>query len=151
MKAYHLNEFGSADGIVLRDDPVPQPGPREALVRVHARSLNYRDLLILSRQYPLPATQGVVPISDGAGVVVAVGEGVTRLAPGDRVAATYFPRWRDGRIEPDLGMEQFDEHNRSRNTEGARGTEGAEHVSRPSGRDILRNHADTDSGGPRDR
>ncbi len=107
MKAYHLNEFGSADGIVLRDDPVPQPGPREALVRVHARSLNYRDLLILSRQYPLPATQGVVPISDGAGVVVAVGEGVTRLAPGDRVAATYFPRWRDGRIEPDLGMEQF--------------------------------------------
>jgi NADPH:quinone reductase-like Zn-dependent oxidoreductase len=108
MKAYHLNEFGSAGGMVSRDDPVPQRRSGEVLVQVHARSLNDRELRILRGPYPLPATQGVVPISDeGAGVVVAVGEGVTRLAPGDRVAATYFRRWSDGRIEPDVGMEPF--------------------------------------------
>jgi NADPH:quinone reductase-like Zn-dependent oxidoreductase len=107
MKAYHIDQFGSLDGIVLHDDPVPKPSLREVLVRVHARSLNYRDILILRKQYPLPAAQGVVPISDGAGEVVAVGEGVSRVAIGDRVAGTYFPRWEDGRLEPEMGMEQF--------------------------------------------
>lgn len=108
MKAYHLDQFGSLDGLVLHeDDPTPEPGVHEAIVRIHARSLNYRDLLILHKQYPLPGIQGIVPVSDGAGEVVAVGEGVSRVAVGDRVAGTYFPRWRDGQIEPELGMEQF--------------------------------------------
>ena len=74
---------------------------------MRARSLNARDLLILRKLYPLPAIQGIVPVSDGAGEVVAVGEGTTRVAVGDRVAGTYFPRLRDGRIEPELGMEQW--------------------------------------------
>ena len=107
MKAYHIDGFGSLDGIVLRDDSMPKPGIREVVVRIHARSINYRDLLILNKLYPLPATPGVVPLSDGAGEVVAVGDGASRVAVGDRVSATYFPRWRDGRIEPELGMEQF--------------------------------------------
>lgn len=108
MKAYHLDKFGSLDGIVRHeDDPAPKPGAHEAVIRVRARSLNYRDLLILHKQYPLPGIQGIVPVSDGAGEVIAVGEGVTRVVVGDRVAGTYFPRWRDGRIEPELGMEQF--------------------------------------------
>lgn len=107
MKAYHLDEFGSLDGIKLHEDPTPKPGPREVLVRVRARSLNYRDLLILRKLYPLPGVPGIVPISDGAGEVVAVGEGTSRVAVGDRVAGTYFPRWRDGSIEPELGMDQF--------------------------------------------
>jgi NADPH:quinone reductase-like Zn-dependent oxidoreductase len=107
MKAYHLDQFGSLDGIALHDDPAPQPTAHQVVVRVHARSLNYRDLLILHKQYPLPAAQGVVPVSDGAGEVVALGEGVSRVAVGDRVAGTYFPRWRDGWIAPELGMEQF--------------------------------------------
>ncbi|AWS42915.1 NAD(P)-dependent alcohol dehydrogenase [Streptosporangium sp. 'caverna'] len=107
MRAYQLDRFESLDGLVLRDREMPQPGPGEAVVRIHARSLNYRDLLIMHRRYPVPGTAGVVPVSDGAGEVVAVGEGVTRVAVGDRVAATYFPRWRDGRFAVEMAAEQF--------------------------------------------
>jgi NADPH:quinone reductase-like Zn-dependent oxidoreductase len=107
MKAYHLDQFGSVDGIVQHDDPEPQPAAHEVVVHVRARSLNYRDLLILRKLYPLPARQGIVPVSDGAGEVVAIGDGVTSLACGDRVAGVYFPRWRDGLLQPELAMEQF--------------------------------------------
>jgi NADPH:quinone reductase-like Zn-dependent oxidoreductase len=107
MRAYHLDEFGTLEGIVAREDPTPAVGAHDVLVRVRARSLNYRDLLILRKAYPLPGAQGVVPLSDGAGEVVQVGAGVSRVAVGDRVAATYFPRWRGGLIEPDFGMDQF--------------------------------------------
>ena len=107
MKAYHLDRFGDVDGIVLHDDAVPHPGPVQVLVRLHACSLNYRDLLILNRQYLLAGNDGVVPVSDGAGEIVALGEGVDRFSIGERVAATYFPRWRDGLIEPDQAVVQF--------------------------------------------
>ncbi|MCX4776405.1 zinc-dependent alcohol dehydrogenase family protein [Streptomyces sp. NBC_01264] len=105
MRAYHLETFGTIEGIALRDHGGPRPvpaGPTGIVVRVRAASLNKRDLLILRERYPLPAVPGVVPLSDGAGEVVAVGEAVTRFAVGDRVSCTYFPRWRDGRITPDL-------------------------------------------------
>uniref|UniRef100_A0AAU2JJU5 NAD(P)-dependent alcohol dehydrogenase n=1 Tax=Streptomyces sp. NBC_00049 TaxID=2903617 RepID=A0AAU2JJU5_9ACTN len=104
MRAYHLEEFGDIDGIVLRErgPAVPEPaGPADIVVAVRAASLNRRDLLILNGRYPLPAVPGVVALSDGAGEVVAVGEAVTRFAVGDRVAGTYFPRWHSGRITPE--------------------------------------------------
>ncbi|MBP0932995.1 MULTISPECIES: zinc-dependent alcohol dehydrogenase family protein [Streptomyces] len=104
MRSYHLESFGAVEGIVLRDrgGPRPEPaGPTGIVVALRAASLNKRDLLILERRYPLPAAPGVVPLSDGAGEVVAVGEAVTRFAVGDRVSCTYFPRWRGGRITPD--------------------------------------------------
>jgi NADPH:quinone reductase-like Zn-dependent oxidoreductase len=85
----------------------PQPGPGEAVVQIEARSLNYRDALILDNHYAVPARAGVVPISDGAGVVTAVGEGVTCVAPADRVCATYFPRWLDGEFTLAAAAEQF--------------------------------------------
>jgi NADPH:quinone reductase-like Zn-dependent oxidoreductase len=107
MRAYRLEEFGTLDGIVLGEAPTPEPGGDEIVVKIRARSLNYRDLLILHRLYPLAGVKGVVPVSDGAGEVVAVGERVSRLAPGDRVAGVYFPRWRSGPIEPDQGRDQF--------------------------------------------
>ena len=107
MKAYRVDRFGDVDGVVLRDDAVPQPGPGQVVVRLHACSLNYRDLLILNRQYLLAGRDGVVPVSDGAGEVVALGEGVDRFSIGERVAAAYFPRWRDGLIEPDQAIVQF--------------------------------------------
>lgn len=105
MRAYHLEAFGTIEGLVLRDHGGPRPvpaGPTGIVVRVRAASLNKRDLLILRERYPLSAAPGVVPLSDGAGEVVAVGEAVTRVAVGDRVSCAYFPRWRDGRITPDL-------------------------------------------------
>jgi NADPH:quinone reductase-like Zn-dependent oxidoreductase len=74
--------------LATRADPVPGPG--EAVVRMEAVSLNYRDLLMVTGLYgsnhPLP----LVPFSDGAGVVEAVGAGVTRVKPGDRVTSLFF-------------------------------------------------------------
>ncbi|NRD68390.1 NAD(P)-dependent alcohol dehydrogenase, partial [Corallococcus exiguus] len=84
----------------LVDAPQPQPGPGQALVRIHAVSLNYRDLIIARGTYPglkLP----LIPCSDGAGQVVAVGSGVTRVKVGDRVAPTFFQVWTDGERTPE--------------------------------------------------
>jgi NADPH:quinone reductase-like Zn-dependent oxidoreductase len=107
MKAYRIEKFDGLNGIVAASRPDLTPGVCEVVVRARARTLNYRDLLILKKLYPVAGVQGVVPLSDGAGEVVAVGEKVTRVAVGDRVAATYFPRWQDGRLDPTMAAEQF--------------------------------------------
>ncbi|MFF3873558.1 NAD(P)-dependent alcohol dehydrogenase [Streptomyces sp. NPDC001978] len=101
MRTYHLHTPGRIDGIVARDTAHrPDPGPRDIVVRMRAVSLNRRDLLILHAKYPLAAPPDQIPLSDGAGEVVAVGDEVTRFTVGDRVTSTYFPNWIDGRITP---------------------------------------------------
>ncbi len=80
--------------------PVRQPGPDEVLVKVHAASLNRRDVFVMKGQYPIGPRESLVPLSDGAGEVVAVGPGVTRLRVGDRVAAIFFQSWLGGRPSP---------------------------------------------------
>ena len=94
MKAYRLTPGAGIDGIEAVDLPDPQPGPGEVVVRVRATSLNYRDLGILGR-----GTEPIIPLSDGAGEIAAIGEGV-RLAPGDRVAGCFLPYWIDGEVAP---------------------------------------------------
>ncbi len=96
MKSYHVQTGEGIAGLKVREHDDPQPGPRQVLVRVRATSLSYRELLILRGMYPLPVRPDVVPLSDGAGEIVAVGEGVSSLKLGDRVAATVFPSWIDG-------------------------------------------------------
>jgi NADPH:quinone reductase-like Zn-dependent oxidoreductase len=76
---------------------VPVPGEREVLVRVRAVSLNRRDVYITKGQYPMPPRPSLVPLSDGAGEVAAVGRGVTRFRRGERVVASFFQRWLRGR------------------------------------------------------
>ena len=71
MEAYHIDRFGSVDGIVLRSNEDPRPGPKEILMRVRASSLNYRDLMVLKGGGRGPTKIGVVPLSDGAGEVAA--------------------------------------------------------------------------------
>jgi NADPH:quinone reductase-like Zn-dependent oxidoreductase len=97
MRAVAVEKF-ALDSLTLHERPDPRPGPGEVLIRVRAASLNYRDLLIAKGLYnpklPLP----LVPCSDGAGEVSAVGPGVSRVKVGDRVAGTFFPRWIDGEI-----------------------------------------------------
>jgi NADPH:quinone reductase-like Zn-dependent oxidoreductase len=101
VRAYHLEAFERIEGIRLRESTRPEPGPYDILVQLRAASLNRRDIMILEKSYPLPGKQGVIPLSDGAGEVVQVGEKVTRFRPGDRVIGNYFPKWRDGRLAPD--------------------------------------------------
>src|SRR5208282_5560803 len=89
------------DGIVLRSSEDPRPGLREILMRVRASSLNYRDLMVLKGGGRGPTKLGVVPLSDGAGEVAAIGDGVTRVKIGDRIAGTFHPRWFGGPIRPE--------------------------------------------------
>ncbi|RWD89403.1 NAD(P)-dependent alcohol dehydrogenase [Mesorhizobium sp.] len=100
MQSYRLEEFGGIDKLAVREEAVPQPGPHQIVMRVRAASLNRRDTMILNGTYPLAPRPGIVPLSDGAGEVVAIGEGVTRFAAGDRVTGSYFTRWIDGRMHP---------------------------------------------------
>jgi NADPH:quinone reductase-like Zn-dependent oxidoreductase len=101
MEAYHIDRFGSVDGIVLRSSEDPRPGREEILMQVRATSLNYRDLMVLKGGGRGPTKIGVVPLSDGAGEVAAIGEGVTRVKLGDRIAGCFHPRWFGGPIKPD--------------------------------------------------
>jgi NADPH:quinone reductase-like Zn-dependent oxidoreductase len=82
--------------MVQRD--VPVPGPGELLLQMHAAAVNFRDLLIRNNPVSEYAgdMRGRVPLSDGVGIVVAVGEGVTVYEVGDRVSPTFFPRWLSG-------------------------------------------------------
>lgn len=102
MRTYILEKPGEPDGIVAVERDMPAVGPTDILVRVRAASLNKRDLFILKGTYPLPARPGVVPLSDGAGEAVAIGERVTRFRVGDRVAGNYFVRWKSGAIDADV-------------------------------------------------
>ena len=102
MHAYRLEGSAGTERLVMRDEARPEPRPNEIVVRVRATSLNRRDTMILDGTYPLTPRQGVVPLSDGAGEVVAVGDAVTRFAVGDRVTGSYFARWIDGQINAQL-------------------------------------------------
>ena len=103
MKAYELHGNTGLDVLTrVTNREERHPGPGEVQVRVRATSLNYRDLMIVNGKYGRGAQPGVVPLSDGAGEVVAIGEGVTDLAVGDRVAGAFFPDWIAGGVnEPD--------------------------------------------------
>lgn len=95
MKAIQLQQPGGLDHLRLVDLPVPgAPGAGEIQVRVHASSLNYHDLgVVLGRA---GAADGRIPMADGAGVVTAVGAGVTEFAEGDAVVSCFFPQWQSG-------------------------------------------------------
>jgi NADPH:quinone reductase-like Zn-dependent oxidoreductase len=95
MKAYELHPHEGFDALTIVDRPAPgPPGAHDVAVRIRAVSLNYRDLAVA--RAAKKREKRVVPVSDGAGEVVAVGARVTRVAVGDRVAAAFFPTWTTG-------------------------------------------------------
>lgn len=78
--------------------PRPEPGPGEVRLRVRAVSLNYRDLMVARGQYAVTADRPLIPCSDAAGEVLAVGDAVTRFKPGDAVIGAFFRDWIDGDV-----------------------------------------------------
>jgi NADPH:quinone reductase-like Zn-dependent oxidoreductase len=108
MKVYELQSNAGIDALKLVERPDPQPDVNQVLVRVKATSLNYRDLIVAQGQYGSGVKYPLIPMSDGAGEVVAVGDGVTRVKIGDRVAGIFFQNWISGeltkqKMKSDLG------------------------------------------------
>ncbi len=95
MKSYEINEFG-IDKLAVAERDVPVPAAGEVLVKFHAASLNYRDVMVVSGTYNPRMKLPAVPFSDGAGEVVSVGKGVTKWQIGDRVSPIVIQRWLDG-------------------------------------------------------
>lgn len=98
MRAWRISAFG-IENLELMTLPDPKPQRGEVLVRVHAVSWNYRDLMVVEGRYNPKMHLPRIPCSDGAGEVVALGEGVTRVAVGDRVAGIFMQNWIEG--DPD--------------------------------------------------
>lgn len=98
MRIWRIPSFG-IENLELATVPDPRPGRGEVLIQVHAVSLNFRDLMVTVGKYNPKMHLPRIPCSDGAGEVVAVGEGVTRVKTGDRVAGIFMQNWIDG--EPD--------------------------------------------------
>lgn len=96
MKVAAVRKPGGLDNLKIEDRADPTPAPGEILVRIKASSLNYHDFVVVMGG--IPTDDGRIPMSDGAGEVVSVGEGATRFKPGDQVLSLFFPNWQTGPI-----------------------------------------------------
>jgi NADPH:quinone reductase-like Zn-dependent oxidoreductase len=95
--AMRLRQTAGLDNLRLEDITPRPPGSGEIQVRIHAASLNFRDGLVAGGDFP--TADGLIPLSDGAGEVVAIGEGVSGFAMGDAVVSCFHPNWLDGHSE----------------------------------------------------
>jgi NADPH:quinone reductase-like Zn-dependent oxidoreductase len=98
MKVVEVREKFGLDSVVVAERPEPRPGFGQVLLKMRAWSLNYRDLLVVKGLYNPKIRLPFVPLSDGVGIVTAVGEGVTRVKVGDRVAGIFMQKWLAGEI-----------------------------------------------------
>src|ERR1700687_1798784 len=98
MKAVELQGAFGIDSLQVVERPAPIPGPGKVLLRMRAWSLNFRDLLVVKGLYNPKLKFPLVPLSDGVGEVAAVGEGVTRVKVGDRVAGCFVQGWLAGEL-----------------------------------------------------
>ena len=101
MKAYEVRETPGLDGLMLNPSrPDPRPGHGQVVMRVRAAALNYRDQGVIKGAYGYTKFP-VIPLSDGAGEVVAIGSDVTQFKGGDRIASTFFVNWTGGCMPAD--------------------------------------------------
>jgi NADPH:quinone reductase-like Zn-dependent oxidoreductase len=99
MRAYVVEPPFGLDAVRLVDRPMPRLSAGEVLIRIRAVSLNYRDLLVIRGVWRPSGPR--IPVSDGVGEVVALGEGVAGFQLGERVAGTFLPGWLDGDLTPE--------------------------------------------------
>jgi NADPH:quinone reductase-like Zn-dependent oxidoreductase len=99
MKVYEIQGGFGIDALTLTERPEPKPAAGQVLVKMCAWSLNYRDLLMVKGLYNPKLRLPLVPLSDGVGEIVEVGEGVTRVKLGDRVAGNFMQKWIDGELD----------------------------------------------------
>ncbi|KAL9039655.1 MAG: hypothetical protein Q9180_002398 [Flavoplaca navasiana] len=98
---WRVKELSGFDGLALNRESVPAPlGDRDCLVKIEAASLNFRDLMIPKGLYPFPMKSGVVPGSDGAGTVIAIGSRVSCFKPGDNVCTILNQGHHHGSLTP---------------------------------------------------
>lgn len=107
MRVYRFDDPNRLGTLRARDEAPDAPQRGEVLVKVRAVSLNYRDIAVILGRYVWDAVPGLVPCSDAAGEIVAVGEGVTAFEPGDRVISVFHPRWFGGRPPKGAGMQTY--------------------------------------------
>ena len=96
-KTIIVQSGGGYDRVIVTNSEAAAPKCGEIKVRLHASSLNYHDFAVVSGMWG--PTEDRIPMADGAGEVIAVGEGVTEFAVGDNVVSTFFPNWLDGEAE----------------------------------------------------
>lgn len=104
MKVYELQGKG-LEHIALVERAEPKPKANEVLVKVKATSLNYRDYMMAKGVYRREQHYPLIPLSDGAGEVVAVGDAVTTFRVKDRVAGTFFSYWESGCVTPESNLQ----------------------------------------------
>ena len=107
MRVYRFDNFDSLDQLRMREESDPQPQRGEVLVRVQAVSLNFRDVAMLRGRYPRKCVAGLIPTSDAAGVIIAIGEGVTSFKVGDRVIGAFHPRWFGGEMPSTIASDSY--------------------------------------------
>ena len=97
MRVFQIEDDWGMDHLKLSTRPEPKVGPGQVLIKMKSSTLNYRDLLVPERGYGrLTGNLPLIPVSDGVGEVVEIGEGVTRVDVGDRVCPMYFQNWIGG-------------------------------------------------------
>jgi NADPH:quinone reductase-like Zn-dependent oxidoreductase len=99
MKAYQYRMGEPISALRIVDLPMPRVGPGQVLVRMHAAALNFRDLLVVTGQFPRAQQEVIIPLCDGAGEVVEVAGDVSTLKVGDRVTPLYNQRWMAGEMQ----------------------------------------------------
>jgi NADPH:quinone reductase-like Zn-dependent oxidoreductase len=98
MKLVRLRAPGGLENLKVVEEDHPQPGPGELLVRIHASSLNFHDDLVVRGK--IPCADGRIPLTDGAGDVIAVGDDVAEFKVADTVVSTFYPYWLGGEMTP---------------------------------------------------
>ncbi|KAI1657804.1 putative alcohol dehydrogenase [Daldinia decipiens] len=101
-KQWNVVGYDGLESLKYSEQPVPELGDTEVLVRIHGASLNFRDIMVSQGKFPWGTKPNVIPGSDGAGIVVATGRHVSRFRPGDKVITVLNPRLIAGSFTEEL-------------------------------------------------